>query len=68
MRQGYTRCSCLPVDGHIFHNLRPGTASPLAGYDADVLLTEPGTPRSLPGFDYGFIGGCGGHCNQSKRR
>lgn len=67
VRQGYTRCSCLPVDERSFITSDRGIASALAGYDADVLLTEPGH-ISLPGFDYGFIGGCGGGIIVSGRK
>ncbi|MEI3503767.1 MAG: DUF6873 family GME fold protein [Anaerovoracaceae bacterium] len=68
MRPGYARCSCLPVDGQMLHNLRRGIASALAGYDADVLLTEPGAYRSLGGLNYGFIGGCGGERDRYSGR
>ena len=67
VRQGYTRCSCLPLDEKSFITSDRGIASALSGYDADVLLIEPGY-ISLPGFDYGFIGGCGGGVIVSGRK
>lgn len=58
--QGYTRCCCLPVDDTSFITSDMGIAKALASYDTDVLLIERGHIL-LPGFDYGFIGGCGGN-------
>ena len=58
--QGYTRCCCLPVDDRSFITSDHGIARALAPYDVDVLLIERGH-IALPGFDYGFIGGCCGH-------
>ena len=58
--QGYTRCCCLPVDDSSFITSDEGIAKALASTDADVLLIEKGHIQ-LPGFDYGFIGGCAGH-------
>jgi len=58
--QGYTRCCCLPVDDSSFITSDHGIAKALSSYDIDVLLIEKGHIL-LPGFDYGFIGGCCGH-------
>ncbi len=58
--QGYTRCCCLPVDDSAFITSDMGIAKALAAANADVLLIEKGH-IFLPGFDYGFIGGCAGH-------
>lgn len=58
--QGYTRCCCLPVDDSSFITSDEGIANALKGTDAQVLLIERGHIL-LPGFDYGFIGGCAGH-------
>lgn len=58
--QGYTRCCCLPVDDTSFITSDEGIAKTLASTSADVLLIEKGHIE-LPGFDYGFIGGCAGH-------
>lgn len=58
--QGYTRCCCLPVDDNSFITSDEGIAKALVSTSAEVLLIEKGS-IALPGFDYGFIGGCGGH-------
>lgn len=58
--QGYTRCCCLPVDDTSFITSDQGIAKALKAADADVLVIEKGHIL-LPGFDYGFIGGCAGH-------
>ena len=59
VKQGYTRCSLLPVDDRSFITSDAGIAKTLAEHDTDVLLIHPGHIH-LPGFDYGFIGGTGG--------
>lgn len=59
VKQGYTRCSLLPVDDRSFLTSDAGIAKALQSYDVDVLLIRPGHIR-LPGFSYGFIGGCCG--------
>lgn len=58
--QGYTRCCLLPVDDSSFITSDAGIAKALMAAGADVLLIEKGH-IDLPGFDYGFIGGCAGH-------
>ena len=58
--QGYTRCCCLPVDDTSFITSDHGIEKALTAAGADVLLIEKGHIE-LPGFDYGFIGGCAGH-------
>ena len=58
--QGYTRCCCLPVDEASFITSDHGIEKSLSAAGADVLLIEKGH-ITLPGFDYGFIGGCAGH-------
>lgn len=58
--QGYTRCCCLPVDDTSFITSDRGIEKALTAAGADVLLIEKGHIE-LPGFDYGFIGGCAGH-------
>lgn len=66
VKQGYTRCSCLPVNETAFITSDQGISSALRNHGADVLLIESGH-ISLPGFDYGFIGGCGGNIIISGR-
>lgn len=58
--QGYSRCCCLPVDDTSFITSDQGIAKALTSAGADVLVIEKGH-IDLPGFDYGFIGGCAGH-------
>ncbi|MCF0143846.1 MAG: hypothetical protein HUJ79_01845 [Firmicutes bacterium] len=60
VRQGYTRCMCLPVDNDSFIVSDEGLAIPLEDQGAHVLLISKGHIK-LDGFDSGFIGGCGGH-------
>ncbi len=67
VKQGYTRCSLLPVTDNSFITSDAGIANALADYETDVLLIRPGYIR-LPGFDYGFIGGCCGGLSLAGRR
>lgn len=60
VRQGYTRCSCLPVDGKSVITSDPGIFRALSGIaELSVLKVREGYV-SLPGFPTGFIGGVGG--------
>lgn len=65
--QGYTRCCCLPVDDTSFITSDEGIFKILKSHDTDVLLINKGYVM-LPGFDYGFIGGCAGHIIADGRR
>lgn len=60
VKQGYSRCSCLPVDDSSFITSDRGMAKSLLSHGAKVLLISPGHVL-LPGFPWGFIGGCGGN-------
>lgn len=60
VRQGYTRCMCLPVDNESFIVSDEGLAKPLEAQGASVLQIEEGHIR-LDGFKHGFIGGCAGN-------
>ncbi len=60
VRQGYTRCMCLPVDNESFITSDEDIAKRLELTGAKVLCIRPGY-IDLPGFNHGFIGGCGGH-------
>lgn len=60
VNQGYTRCTCLPVDNRSFITADAGLATALESQGASVLTIKPGSIL-LPGFDYGFIGGCAGN-------
>lgn len=60
VRQGYSRCMCLPVDNGSFIVSDESLSKPLESQGADVLLIQKGHIK-LPGFDYGFIGGTAGN-------
>lgn len=60
VRQGYTRCMCLPVDDRSFITSDEGIARPLESQGAKVLLIRNGHIK-LSGFDHGFIGGTAGN-------
>ena len=59
VKQGYTRCACLPVgkDAIITEDVKLGHTIAEHGYD--VLIVERGHVE-LEGFSYGFFGGAGG--------
>lgn len=59
VKQGYTKCSCLPINENAFITNDKGLYKALANYNFDILYLPPGD-IILDGFDYGFIGGTGG--------
>ena len=60
VRQGYTKCSCVVVDGHSLITSDEGICRTLRSYpDIDVLKIRPGFVR-LNGLAYGFLGGASG--------
>ncbi len=60
VRQGYTRCSCVPVDGRSVITSDPGIFAALSRVsELQVLKIREGFV-TLPGFDTGFIGGASG--------
>jgi hypothetical protein len=58
VKQGYTRCSVIPVSGSRFITEDEGIAAALEQKGKDVCLVRKGFIR-LKGFPYGFIGGAG---------
>ena len=56
VKQRYTRCSVCVVDAHSIITADHGIAVACQGL-LDVLEIQPGHIE-LPGYDYGFIGGC----------
>ena len=60
VRQGYTRCMCLPVDDNSFIVSDESIAKPLESQGASVLMISRGHIK-LKGFDTGFIGGTAGN-------
>lgn len=59
VKQGYTACSVAVVDERSVITADAGIAKTLAENNFDVLRISPGFIK-LPGYDYGFIGGCCG--------
>ena len=64
VRQGYSRCSCLPVTEAAVITADWGIAAACGAAGLQVLLVCTGHVE-LPGYDYGFIGGCGGRVGDS---
>ena len=60
VRQGYTRCMCLPVDDNSFITSEDAIAKPLESQGASVLKISDGSIK-LKGFKTGFIGGTAGN-------
>ena len=60
VRQGYTRCMCLPVDDNSFIVSDDAIAEPLKNQGASVLKISRGSIK-LKGFETGFIGGTAGN-------
>ena len=64
VKQGYTKCSCLPVKEKAIITSDYGIYNKLSKEGFDILLLPPGDIE-LPGLDYGFIGGTGGMISES---
>ena len=64
VKQGYTRCSALPIDDSSIITSDAGIAKAVASHDIEVCLIQPGFIL-LPGQLYGFIGGTGGRVNDT---
>ncbi len=60
VKQGYTKCSCVAVDGESVITADDGICSALSALgDIYVLKIRPGYV-ALKGFEYGFLGGASG--------
>lgn len=59
VRQGYTKCSTVAVDGGAVITADTGIASALESRGLAVLRIRPGYV-ALPGYDAGFLGGTSG--------
>ena len=59
VKQGYSKCSTAIVSPMAIITCDLGISSALENEGVDVLLLPPGD-IVLPGFEYGFIGGCCG--------
>ncbi|WP_066892991.1 DUF6873 family GME fold protein [Clostridium nigeriense] len=65
VKQGYTKCSCLPVSDKAIITSDIGIYKTLSTYGFDILLLPPGD-IILKGLNYGFIGGTGGLISNDK--
>ena len=60
VKQGYTKCNVVVVDGHSVITADDGIFRALSKYsDIDVLKIRQGFVK-LSGFEYGFLGGASG--------
>ncbi len=59
LSQGYAKCTTCIVDEQSIITSDATTAKIAKQHDIQVLLISPGD-ISLPGYNYGFIGGCSG--------
>ncbi len=59
IKQGYAKCSCVPVNENSLITDDLSIFNSAISYGLDVLLIRKGSVR-LDGFDTGFIGGCCG--------
>lgn len=60
VRQGYTKCSCVVIDGNSIITSDDGIYKVLSGYSDINVLKISGGGVLLPGFNTGFIGGASG--------
>lgn len=65
VKQGYTKCSILPLRDKVIITSDAGIERTLRNYNFDILLIPPGDIL-LPGLNYGFIGGVGGMINDTS--
>lgn len=63
--QGYARCSVAVIDEKSVITADKDIAAKMSGEGFDVLQIRPGH-ISLPGYNYGFIGGCCGKIDKDK--
>lgn len=59
VKQGYTRCSLMPLPGNRFITSDKGIEKTLQAERFEVFFFPPDNIL-LPGFRHGFIGGCAG--------
>ena len=65
LKQGYVKCTTCIVNEKSIITSDRGTAPILKDVGLDVLLIEEGYIE-LPGYDFGFIGGCSGLISNNK--
>lgn len=56
-KQGYAKCSIVPVGNHALITGDPSIANAAKNHNLDVLTIQNDTIL-LPGYDHGFFGGC----------
>lgn len=62
--QGYANCSCLRIGDNAFVTTDPSIYKAAISHAIDCLLISP-IGISLPPYEHGFIGGCGGLINKN---
>lgn len=65
VKQGYTKCSVLPINDNAVITSDKIIAKKLSENNIDVLMIPP-KDILLPGMNYGFIGGVGGLISANK--
>lgn len=65
VKQGYAKCSVLVVDSNSAITYDKSIAEAAKKHGIDVLLIRPGFIK-LPGYNTGFIGGCGGKLSKNE--
>lgn len=65
VKQGYTKCSILPISDNVIITNDLGIYNSLDKNVFDILLVPPGDIL-LPSLNYGFIGGVGGMISKNK--
>jgi hypothetical protein len=66
VRQGYAKCSMISIGGRRAVTSDAVIGKKTFGLGIETLLLPPGGGILLPGFDYGFIGGCCGVDDSEK--
>lgn len=65
LKQGYTKCSCAVISERAIISSDQGLCLAARHHGLDALLIRSGNIR-LPGYEYGFIGGCCGLISREK--
>lgn len=66
VEQGYAKCSTLILSGEAIITADSGIHKKAVSVGIDALLIPPQKNIVLKGYDYGFIGGCGGLISKNK--
>lgn len=65
VKQGYAKCSVLPVGSHALITADPSVSAAASREGLSLLTVRPGNIR-LPGYDTGFIGGASSYAPYRK--